>query len=71
MWGDSEKTKQLFDQKVLVIKKSEISGKQLDSEILRSACVKNRIQVRKTFSAGEDKVGIAVNFKDNANKLVE
>ena len=71
VWGDSERTNKLFDQKVLVIKKSEISGKQLDSEILRSACVKNRIQVRKTFSAGEDKVGIVVNSKDNANKLVE
>ena len=69
-WSDTERTNQLFDQKVIVVKKSDQSGKQIDTEVLRSTCVKNRIQVKKTFSAGEDKVGIIVNSEDAANTLI-
>ena len=70
-WADSSYTKRLFEQKVVVVKKSDTLGKPIDSSVLRKTCVDNGIQIIKSFSKSKDDVGLVVNSDKTAKILVE
>ena len=70
-WNYPARTKTLFSEKVLVVKKSENSGLSIDSSLLRKTCVDNGIQVSKSFSTSKDEIGLVVNSDQAAKTLVD
>ena len=70
-WTDAVRTNNLFNKKVLVVKKSENSGLSIDAETLRKTCVDNGIQVTKSFSTSKDETGLVVNSETDAKTLVD
>ena len=70
-WIDTTRTKNLFNKKVLVVKKSENSGLSINASTLRKTCVDNGIQVSKSFSTSKDEIGLVVNSEIAANTLID
>ena len=70
-WTDPTHTKRLFEQKIVVVKKSESQGKPIDSSVLRKTCVDNGIQIIKSFARSKDDIGLVVNSETTAKTLVE
>ena len=70
-WSDPLCTKRLFEQKVVIVKKSDTQGKPIDSSVLRKTCVDNGIQILKSFAKAQDEVGLVVNSETSAKTLVE
>ena len=70
-WLDPSYTNKLFEQKVVIVKKSDTQGKAIESSVLRKTCVDNGIQVLKSFSKSKDEIGLVVDSDKTAKKLVE